>query len=56
MPDDADGPGVEPEEPNLPKWGDDSGEGVTENERCIAGMWIVGRPTCLLLEVKEDSG
>ena len=38
VPDDAEGAGVEPEEPDLTKWGDDGGVGVTENDRCIAGM------------------
>ena len=54
--DDMEGPDVEPEEPDLTKWGDDGGVGVTENERCIAGMWIVGRLTCLSLEAEDDSG
>lgn len=48
--DDMEGPGVEPSEHDLMKGGDDGGEGVIENERCMAGMWIVGRVTCLLLE------
>jgi len=31
------------------KVGDDGGEGVTEKDRCIAGIWIVGREAHLLL-------
>ena len=50
MLDDTEGPGVEYGEHDLMNWGDDGGDGVIENERCMAGMWIVGRVTCLLLE------
>jgi len=41
--DDMEGPGVEPDQRDVMNWGDDGGDGVTENERCMAGMWIVGR-------------
>lgn len=51
--DDMEGPGVEPGEHNLIYWGEDGGDGVMENERCMAGMWMVGRVTCLLLLLQE---
>ena len=58
MPDDAEGTGVEPEEPGMTKRSDDGNigkVGVIDNECRIAGMWIVGQLACLLLEAK-DSG
>jgi len=48
--DDIEGPGVESGEHDLINRGLEGGEGVIENDRSMAGMWIVGRVTCRLLE------
>jgi len=52
--DEMEGPGVDSGEKDLKNWGDDGGDGVMEKDLCIAGIWIVGRLTCMLLEEAID--